>query len=308
MKQFSGVLLIFTSLFLLTSGAKANLKVAATLTDLGWIAEQIGGEDVEVVVLCPGNRDPHYLPAKPSLTKKLSKADLLVYNGLELEIGWLPLLIDAARNPRIRPGSLGELDCSQAVNNILEVPTSQPDRSQGDIHPLGNPHYLADPRIAVAVGFLMAERMAELDPAAMDRYGQRATDLAVEMESYIQEWERRLTPVREHPIVIYRKEWEYLAAWLGLEIIGAIEHRPGISPSPRHVEGVVQRGREMSGVIVVAAPWDHIDAARNAANKMGAPLVILPAAVGSLSGVADYWAKLETICRKFEEAMTIESP
>jgi ABC-type Zn uptake system ZnuABC Zn-binding protein ZnuA len=154
----------------------------------------------------------------------------------------------------------------------------------------------------------MAERMATLDPFAMDRYHQRAAALAERMESSIQAWERRLSPVREHPIVIYKKEWEYLAAWIGWEIIGAIEHRPGISPSPRHVENLVQHGRELGGVIVIAAPWDHIDAARNAADKMGAPLLILPAAVGSLSGVDDYPAKFETICVKFEEAMTGSSP
>ena len=274
----------------------AKLKVVATLSDLGWIAERVGGEDVEVEVLCPGDQDPHYLPAKPSLARKLRKADLLVYNGLELEIGWLPLLLDAARNPQVRPGSRGELDCALALTEILEVPTGPPDRSQGDIHPLGNPHYLSDPRNGAAVGQLMAARMAELDPAAADRYRQRADGLQADIASRIGQWEQRLMVIKEHPIVVYHKQWEYLLAWLGFELIGEIEHRPGIAPSPRHVEGVIQRGRQRGGVIVIAAPWNHLDAAQKAADRMAAPLVVLPAAVGSLDGVDGYFTVFDTIC------------
>ena len=274
----------------------AKLKVVATLTDLGWIAEQVGDDDVEVAVLCPGDRDPHYLPAKPSLARKLSKADLLVYNGLELEIGWLPLLIEAARNPRIRPCDRGELDCSLAVTRILEVPAGVPDRSQGDIHPLGNPHYLSDPRNAIAVGQLMADRMSELDPAAADAYRQRAAQLAAELTDRIQTWQDKLTVVIEHPIVVYHKQWEYLLDWLGLELIGEIEHRPGISPSPRHVDSVIRLGRERGGAVIIAAPWNHLDAAQKAADRMQAPLVVLPAAVASLPGTDDYFAVFDVLC------------
>jgi zinc/manganese transport system substrate-binding protein len=283
--------------------ATAKLKVVATLTDLGWIAEQVGGDKVEVEVLCPGDRDPHYLPAKPSLARKLSKADLLVYNGLELEIGWLPLLIDAARNPRIRPGDRGELDCSLAVASILEVPAGVPDRSQGDIHPLGNPHYLSDPRNAIAVGYLMANRLAELDPAAADTYLQRAEDLATALMAQITGWQEKLATVQAHAIVVYHKQWEYLLDWLGLEVIGEIEHRPGISPSPRHVDSVIRRGKERGNVVVIAAPWNHLDAARKAADRMEAPMVVLPAAVESMPGTDTYYEVFDVMSELLIEAV-----
>ncbi|MBD3336090.1 MAG: zinc ABC transporter substrate-binding protein [Candidatus Eisenbacteria bacterium] len=292
---------IFTALTALCLAAAAlpagaELQIAATTSDLAWIAERVGGDDAEVMLLCPGERDPHNLPAKPSLARKLGRADLLVYNGLELEVGWLPLLIDAARNPDIRPGSRGELDCSQALETILEVPEAPVDRSRGDIHPLGNPHYLADPRNGVGVARLMAERMATLDPPAADRYSERAESLALEIARRLSEWETAVAPLRSHAIVVYTKQWEYLLHWLDLELLGAIEHRPGIAPSPRHVEELVRAGRRRGDAIVIAAPWNHLDAARQAAERMQAPFVLLPAAVGSLEGAADYLRMFDTIC------------
>ncbi len=287
----------------LPAGVEGKLKVVTTLAELGWIAERVGGEDVEVEALCPGPQDPHYLPAKPSLARKLSKADLLVYNGLELEIGWLPLLIEAARNPRVRPGSRGELDCAQALTEILEVPTGPVDRAQGDIHPLGNPHYLLDPRNGVAVGRLIAARMAELDPAAADRYRERADGLAAEVAGRLPAWKEAVAPVLVCPVIVYHQHWEYLLAWLDLRRLGAIEHRPGISPSPRHVKQLIELGKAQPCVVVVAATWDHRDAARNAAHRMHAPLVILPGAVEALAEAGGYLQMFDVICSRLRTAV-----
>ena len=188
--------------------ARAELKVVATLTDLGWLATQVGGERVEVSVLCPGYQDPHYLAAKPSLSRRLRKANLLLYNGLELEVGWLPLLIDAARNPGIRPGSRGELDCSQGVAELLQVPTGPVDRSQGDIHPLGNPHYLLDPRNGRDVGFLIAERLAELDPDGAQFYQDNAARLAATLDERAAAWQELAAPARGQVVMVYHQHWE----------------------------------------------------------------------------------------------------
>ncbi len=284
--------------------AMAKVKVVATLADLGWIAEQVGADDVEVDYLCQGHRDPHFLPAKPSLTRKLKKADLLVYNGLELEIGWLPLLMDAARNPRIRAGQQGELNCSLALGEgeILEVPVGEVDRSQGDIHPLGNPHYLLDPRRGIAVGRLMAERLARIDPEAADRYRSRAENLAREIAARVEDWEARLDNLPVKKIIVYHQQWEYLVDWLGLEIIGVIENRPGISPAPRHVEGLIELGRHQGPVMVIAATWDHIDAAERVAEKTGSPLAVLPASTFATEEAAGYLDLFEVICDKLEAA------
>jgi len=273
----------------------APLKVVCTLTDLGWLAAEVGGEDTEVAVLCPGQYDPHFLPARPSLARELGKADLLCYNGLELEIGWLPALLEKARNPRIRPGTAGDLDCSQALSRVLDVPTGPVSRAQGDVHPLGNPHYLLDPRNGVLVAKLMAARMSELRPEAAERFQDRANRLAADLTPRIAAWREAAAPVRERPLVQYHTQWEYLADWLGLELLGAVEHRPGISPSPRHVEELEARGRATGVRELIAAPWNHLDAARKAADRMGAVLVELPAAVGALPEAVDYVAMFDLI-------------
>ncbi len=278
-----------------TAQAGGRLNVVCTLTDLGWLAGQVGGEDIEVTVLCPGPYDPHFLPARPSLAKALGKADLLCYNGLDLEVGWLPVLLDKARNPRVRAGQPGDLDCSAALAAVLEVPAGQVSRAQGDVHPDGNPHYLLDPRNGVRVARLLAGRLALLRPEAAERFAARAETLATDLEPRIAAWQAAAAPVRAHPLVIYSKQWEYLADWLGLQLLGAVEHRPGIAPSPRHVDELTAQARAAGVTELVAAPWNHLDAAAKAAERMGATLVELPAAVGSLPGADTYPAMFDLI-------------
>ena len=300
--------IVFAAVLLAVSAADichAKLKVVATLSDLGWIAEQVGGDDVEVSVLCSGYQDPHYLPAKPSLARKMRSADLLVYSGLELEIGWLPVLIDAARNPRIKPGSRGELECAMAIETVLEVPTGDVDRSRGDIHPLGNPHYLLDPRNGVAVGQLMAQRMAELDPGNSDAYRQRAEALKNQIESLMDQWREMLGDLSDNSVIVYHQHWEYLLEWIGLSQIGAIEHRPGISPSPRHVEKIINRGRSIDGVLIIAATWDNAKISEEAARRMEKPLVVLPGAVGANEEATGYPELFTYICRQLAEAASV---
>ncbi len=284
------------------AAAHAELKVVATLSDLGWIAERVGGDDVEVTTLCPGHQDPHYLPAKPSLTRKLKKADLLVYNGLELEVGWLPLLVKSARNGKVRAGARGELDCSHAVHHVLDVPTGPVDRSQGDIHPHGNPHYLLDPRQGVVVAGLMADRMAELDPEAADRYYARADAFAAEVEARLPVWRERMLAATACPLIVYHQHWEYLLQWLGLDYIGSIEHRPGINPSPQHVEEVTRLGRLQGCVYIIAASWDNRKIATRAAERMDAPLAILPGAVGAVEEATGYLEMFDVICDRLATA------
>ncbi len=284
------ILLSLLPLLLTVSPATADdrLEVVCTLTDLGWLAEQVGGDDAHVVVLCPGEYDPHFLPARPSLARRLGKADLLCFNGLELEIGWLPVLMDKARNPRVRDGQAGSLDCSAALESILEVPVGQVSRSQGDVHPQGNPHYLLDPRNGVLVARLMADRMGRLRPEAAVSFRQRADALADGMALRIVAWEAMAAPIRLHPLVHHTKQWEYMAAWLGLDLLGAVEHRPGIAASPRHVDELIGQARRAGVRELIAATWNHLDVAVKAADRMDVALVVLPAAVGSLPGADSY--------------------
>ncbi len=294
--------MILAALLLGAASASAGLKVVATTSDLGNLAALVGGEDVEVSILCPGDSDPHYLPAKPSLARKLGKADLLVYNGLELEVAWLPPLITKARNPKVRPGAKGDLDCSTALTEILDVPGRGADRGQGDIHPLGNPHYNLDPRAMVLVAQRMAARMGELDPDHAADYARRADAFAQAMRGKLREWETAIAPVRAGHILLYHQTWTYLVHWLGLDVYGEIEHRPGIAPSPKHVQQMVERGRELGDVIVVAATWSHIDVARRTAERIGAPLAVLPAATGAEDGIDGYIQLIDTIVARLVAA------
>lgn len=283
--------------------AQAKLKVVATLEDLGWIAQQVGGPGVEVQVLCPGHRDPHTMPAKPSLARKLGQADLLIYNGLELEVGWLHLLVDAARNPRLKAGGPGELDCAEILtgDEILDVPHGEVDRSMGDIHPLGNPHYILDPRLGIKIGHLIAHRLAHLDPPGADGYAQRADKLDQLITAHLDTWRERTQALDLVGIIVYHQQWEYLARWLDLDILAVIENRPGIAPAPRHVEDVIQLGRSTGKVVVLAATWDHKDGARHIAEKIPCNLVIAPCSSGTTNEIAGYLEVFEAIISALEK-------
>jgi len=227
---------------------------------------------------------------------------LLCYNGLELEIGWLPRLIDKARNPRVRPGAAGDLDCSAAILHPLEVHHHPVDRSHGDVHPLGNPHYTLDPQIVGDVARLVAERLGRLDPERAGAYAARADAFVADLESRRAGWLERTAQVRGRPIIVYHRNWSYLVEWMGLDVVAEIEHRPGISPSPRHVQEVIDLGRGLDRPIVVAASWDHLDVAEEVAGRIGASLAVLPAYSGGQSGTHEYVDFVDRICERLVAA------
>jgi zinc/manganese transport system substrate-binding protein len=278
--------------------ATARESVVTTLPSLASIVREIGGDRVEVVALCRGYEDPHYIQAKPSYAKSLRKAILLVYDGLELEVGWLPPLLETARNPKIAPGAPGLLEASTAVQRVLEVPSGELSRAQGDIHPFGNPHFMLDPRNALAVTDLIAERLGELDPEGSDAYLAGAASYRQRLEAKIDEWETLATAIRGKSIVAYHKQWEYLADWLGLKIVGYIEGKPGIPPAPRHVASIIEMVRSDHIEMVVAATFMDTAAAEKVAQSGDARLVVLPAEVGGVEGTDTYFDFMDAVVRK----------
>jgi zinc/manganese transport system substrate-binding protein len=282
-------------MFLASAAPAAELEVVSTLPDLGTVAEVVGGDRVAVTVLCPGDMDPHFLPAKPSLARKLGKADALIYNGLELEVGWLPLLIGKARNPAVRPGQPGEIDCSAGLSTILEVPEGEVDRSMGDIHPQGNPHYTLDPRRMVEVADLLAERFARIDPEGTDHYLAGAAEFRRRVEDRLPGWKAAAAGAAERPVILYHRNWTYLADWLDLQVVGEVENRPGIAPSPRHVQDLIYQGRHLRNVLIVSAHWDHHDVGEEIAERMEATLVILPGQTGAQDSPRDWFGLIDTI-------------
>jgi zinc/manganese transport system substrate-binding protein len=255
--------------------AHAKVKIVATVPDLAALAKEVGGDNVEVTSLALPTQDPHFVDAKPSLALKLSQADLLLSVGLDLEIGWLPTLVTGARNAKIQPGASGYLDCSTAVG-VLETPTEKIDRSQGDIHPGGNPHYLYDPRRAGLVAAAIAGKLEELDPKNADTYRKNYQDFQKRLDAARRDWEKRLAPYKGMAVVTYHKSWSYFVDWLGFDLVDTLEPKPGIPPTSQHIAHVLGSGRKRGVKVILQEEYYPDQTAQLVAGKMPARLVKLP--------------------------------
>ena len=261
------------------AGAAAKLRVAAPLPGLAAIAREVGGSGTDVFSFSSPQQDPHFVDPRPDLVVRLNRAELLVLNGLDLEVGWLPPLLTASRNAKLSPGGPGYLDASTLVQT-REVPAGRVDRAQGDVHPGGNPHFLYDPRQAAKVARGVGERMAALDPTGATGYRSRAADLAERLEALAGEEAdrfRALSPEARR-VVVYHRSFPYLEAWLGLERVAEVEPKPGVSPDPAHVAQVLgtMRARQVRAIL----QEDFYPAAtpQTLARLAAARLVVLPAA------------------------------
>ena len=257
--------------------ADAALKVVATTSEYGALASQLGGARVAVTTIAKPTEDPHFVDAKPNLALALNKADLLLAQGLELEIGWLPVLQSGARNPAIQPGADGFLDCSSFVG-VLEVPDGQVSRAQGDIHRGGNPHYLYDPRNGAKVGKGIAARLAKLDPAHAADFTKNAADLetaAGELAAWAASRVGALDGAKRK-VVVYHRSWVYLEAWLGLGEVGAVEPKPGIPPDPAHVAQLLGQMRAGGARAILAEEYYPQTTSKLLAEKTGAALLVVP--------------------------------
>ena len=292
------IALIVCLLASFTGFSKGKLQVVATLPELGDLARQVGGDLVEVSTIAKGTQDPHYLEAKPSFSVKLSRADLLVYSGLELEIGWLPLLVQGARNPKVIAGGQGELNASMALDRILEVPTGNLDRSQGDIHPYGNPHYLLDPRNGLKVANLIADKLKQLDPANAAVYEQNRAAFEQKLKAKIAEWEKAAAPLRGLEVVGFHKMWEYLADWLGLKVVGYLENKPGIPASPQHKMELIKMMQEKKIPLILIATYNPPHDAEEVARQTGAKVATIPASVEGEPGVDSYFDMFDHIIKE----------
>ena len=283
------------------SVAAAKIKVVTTTQDLAALAREVGGEFVDVESLTRGDQDPHYIEPKPSYAMRLNRADLVIEVGLDLEIGWLPVLLLQARNPKLALGSLGLLDASEGLP-ILEVPTGKIDRSQGDIHPLGNPHYWLNPNNGIIVAQHIAQRLAELDPSHAANFQQNAEGFAARLKTEIKKWESELAPFKGRKVVIYHKSFSYFAAWSGLTVAAMIEPKPGIPPSPAYLVSLIDlMGRDRIAVILTENFYDPKPSASLAA-KTGAKLLLLPTSVQGEPAVRTYDDLFQTIVTRLTEA------
>src|SRR5438270_8093841 len=256
--------------------AGAAVRVVASIPTLGSFAREVGGERVEVVSLGKGYQDPHFVEPKPSLMVELNKADLLVYVGLDLEIGWLPPLVLGSRNPKIQTGEMGSLDCSRSIP-VLDVPATKVDRSMGDIHPSGNPHYWIPPGNAKIIAKEIAERLSQIDPGGAATYQKRLADFNSRVEAAEKSWQPLIAKVHGQKIATYHKSWTYVSAWLALDEVGYLEPKPGIPPDPQHLLHLIQTMRADGVKLLLVEDFYNRNPAQLVASKASAKMLTLPA-------------------------------
>jgi len=269
--------LCLCGLLLAAPPARADLRIVTTTPDLATLAKQVGKDHVQVTSLALHTQDPHWVDARPNLALELSRADMCVLTGLDLELGWLPTLLTGARNGAIQPGGKGYLDASQFVSK-LEVPTGPVDRSMGDIHPHGNPHYLLDPRRAMKVASGLAGKMGALDPANQDFYRKNADEFVAKLTQWKTVWDKKLGWLRGKKVIGYHQSLPYLADWLGFTVTTSIQPRPGIPPNPAHVAHVIELARKTDVKLILQESWHPGQTSKLVAEQAGVRLVVIPGA------------------------------
>jgi ABC-type Zn uptake system ZnuABC Zn-binding protein ZnuA len=268
--------------------AKAQLKVVTSTTDLYDIAKDIGGNLITASHIGEGYQDPHFIEAKPSFILKLRDADVWAFVGLDLEIGWMPLLLEGARNPRIQMGGSGYVDVSKAIP-VLDVPSGNVDRSQGDVHPLGNPHYWLDPENGKRIGYLFMQRFSQLDPKNTSTYQANYQRFVANVDAMHKDLAPQLAEIKGKPIVAWHTSWRYFAEYTGANIVAFMEPKPGVPPSPSHLAGVIQTMKRTGAKVVVMEPfYDKKVADFVVRNVPGAQVLVLPPSVGGVRGADDY--------------------
>src|SRR5438445_961944 len=283
-------ILIFAAAVLTAGSAFAadKLNVATATEDAASIPREVGGDRVDVTSIGKGYQDPHFIEPKPSFLLLLRKADLLEVVGLELEIGWLPPLLDQGRNNTIRPGQRGYLDLSLGVE-ILERPTANVNRSMGDVHPLGNPHYWLDPANAVRMAIEVANKLTELRPADGAYFAQRLNTFKTRMNDANKRWVAEMAPYRGAKIVTYHPSWPNFARHFGLQVAGTVEPKPGIPPSPSHTLEIINLIKQEHIKAIVMEPYFDRKTPDFIAEKTGAKVVVLYPSVGGKAGLDDYF-------------------
>ena len=269
--------------------AAAKLKVVTSTTDLDDIARAVGGSRVTSVHISEGYQDPHFVEAKPSFILQLKNADVFAFVGLDLEVGWMPLLVDGARNPKVRQGGAGYLDVSQVVT-VLDRARGSVDRSQGDVHPMGNPHYWLDPENGRRIARLFQQKFSELDPQGAAEYTRNERAFEARLDAAERSWAPQLARIKGKPIVAWHTSWRYFAEYTGVNIVGFMEPKPGVPPSPSHLAGLMQTIRQTGARVIIMEPFYDRKTADLVASRTGAKVLILPPSVGGVKGLDDYIA------------------
>jgi zinc/manganese transport system substrate-binding protein len=295
-KLVVAVVVAAAAVAMLGGRAEAKLRVVASIETFADLTRQVGGDRVDVTSLSRGYQDPHFVEAKPSLVLALNRADALVYVGLDLEVGWLPPLVQQSRNGRIQRGQAGNIDASSSIRpeDVPAVPSDQL-RSMGDIHPLGNPHYWIPPKNARAVARLIATRLTALDAAGAATYQAALAKFEARLAAKEKEWEAAAASLRGTRIVTFHKSWSYVARWLGLQEVGTIEPKPGVPPAASHTAQLVELMKNSGVKLVVVESFYPNTMARFVADNGRARLVSAPSNVGATPAIKTYFDLVDAV-------------
>lgn len=288
--------------WLVTTAAHAKLNVVATTPDLASIAQVIGGDKINLTTLARPTEDPHFVDAKPSFIVKLNRADALIHGGAELESGWLRPLLEGARNAKIVSAAKGDVRCCTGVQ-MLEVPVAL-DRSQGDIHAAGNPHYLVDPENAKIVAHHIADSLGQLDAANREFYAINAKKFIADLTAKLAAWQAQLLPFKGQHLTAYHNSWVYFADRFGLKIDIFLEPKPGIPPSPAHLASVIARMKEENVRVIIVDPYLNRKTAETVARSTGAAVVEVAQFPGGVKGTeGGYIALMDYLVNSLAKAL-----
>jgi len=280
-------LVVVGAIFSQVAQAK-KLNIVTATTDMAALAQEVGGDKITVESIARGYQDPHFVEAKPSFLLKLRQADMLVVVGLQLEIGWLPPLITQSGNPRIQPGAGGYLDASQFAE-ILDIPTGPVTRAMGDVHPLGNPHYWLDPDNGRRIAKGLAGKFGEADPADAAYFQERFQDFDKRLTAAEQKWDAAMKPFRGRKVVTYHTSFTNFAKHFGLNVIGYIEPRPGIPPTPSHTLELIGQMKRENCRVVLVEPYFDSKTPNSIGGQTGSKVVQYLPSVGGEKDVTDYF-------------------
>lgn len=276
-----------------TSVASAQVRVVATTPDLAALAREIGGNAVSVTALAKPTEDPHFVDAKPSHIVTLNRADVLIEGGAELELGWLPPLLENSRNAKIAAGAPGRVVASEGIR-MLEIPSSF-DRSKGDVHSLGNPHFVVDPLDAKIVAREIADHLRRVDPKNAATYAGNLSRFSSKVDAKTVEWQGKLAPFRGSKVVTYHKDFVYFADRFGLKIVEELEPKPGISPSPSHLASVIGTMKAQNVRVILVQPYQNRKTAETVARQTGAAVLDMPQQPGARPGTATYTDMMDNL-------------
>src|SRR5713226_6224183 len=295
------ILFILSLISVSAFSVHAKLNVVATLPDFGSLAREVGGDKIDLVVLAKPTEDPHFVDARPSFVVSLRNADVLIDGGAELEIGWLPPLLQNARNPKIEVGKPGRVQASQGIR-LMNVPTNVT-RAAGDVHALGNPHFTVDPIIAKAIAQHIAQSFSTLDAANAAIYDANYKKFEATINAKLQEWGAALLPFKDQNVVAYHDSWVYFAHRFGLNIDIFLEPKPGIPPSPSHLTEVIAQMKAQKIKVILVEPFHDRRISEKVASATGAKVVDFAQFPGGLPGTDNYVKLIDTLVSRLAAAL-----